>query len=51
MIYTRIGVRAAYITALALYKNNHQAAVEAVARELCIDPAVVEEALAPEMTQ
>lgn len=50
MIYPRFAVKAAYDTAMTLYPN-HEAAVAAVARELCISPEAVEEALAPEAIQ
>jgi len=47
MIYPRYAVRAAYDTAMTLYPT-HEAAV---ARELCLSPEAVEEALAPETVQ
>lgn len=50
MIYPRYAVKAAYDTAMALYPT-HEAAVAAVARELCIAPEAVEAALAPELVQ
>lgn len=50
MIYPRYAVKAAYDTAMMLYPT-HEAAVAAVARELCISPEVVEEALARETVQ
>lgn len=50
MIYPRYAVKAAYDTAMTLYPT-HEAAVVAVARELCISPEAVEEALAPEVVQ
>ena len=50
MIYPRYAVKAAYDTAVMLYPT-HQAAVEAVARELCLSPEAVEEAIAPELVQ
>ena len=45
-IISRIGVQAAYRTALTLYPT-HEAAVEAVARELCMCVEAVEEAIRP----
>lgn len=50
MIYPRFAVKAAYDTAMTLYKT-HEEAVAAVARELCLTPEAVEEALAPETVQ
>lgn len=50
MIYPRYAVKAAYDTAMTLYKT-HDEAVAAVARELCISTEMVEEALAPEAIQ
>jgi len=45
-IVSRIGVQAAYRTALELY-STREAALEAVARELCMPVEAVEEALQP----
>jgi len=50
MIYPRYAVKAAYDTAMTLYRT-YQEAIEAVARELCIPVEQVEEALAPESVQ
>lgn len=50
MIYPRYAVKAAYDTAMTLYPT-HDAAVAAVARELCLSPEAVEDALAPEVIQ
>ncbi len=45
-IVSRIGVQAAYRIALELHRTE-EAAREAVARELCLSPEAVEEALKP----
>lgn len=45
-IISRIGVQAAYRTALTLYPTR-EAAVESVARELCMPLEAVEDALQP----
>lgn len=50
MIYPRYAVKAAYDTAMTLYPT-HDAAIEAVARELCIPVKQVEAALTLEMVQ
>ncbi len=50
MIYPRNAVKAAYETAMKLYPTR-EAAISAVARELCIDPATVEAALEEETEQ
>ena len=50
MIYPRYAIKVAYDTAMMLYPT-HQAAVEAVARELCIPVEQVEDALVSVMMQ
>lgn len=46
----RVGVQSAYKMAMKLYPSRLEA-IAAVARELCMTPEAVEEALAPETVQ
>lgn len=49
-LFTKVGVRAAYESAIELYSTRDEA-VQAVATQLCMPPEAVEAALAPEVAQ